>query len=128
MSRTVLVVDDEPDLRSLMTMSLELVGGHRVVAAGSGEEALAALAAEQPDAVLMDVQMPDMDGPSTLHAMTEAAGTTGAPLPPVVFITASVQDSELSQLLRLPIAGVMQKPFDSMTMPSEFEAILGWER
>ena len=124
MTRTVLVVDDEPDLRALMRMSLEFVGGHRVVAAGSGEEALTVLAAERPDAVLMDVAMPGMDGPATLRAMIER----GSEVPPVVFITASVQESELAALRDLPVAGVMAKPFDSVTMPAELESLLGWDR
>lgn len=123
MTRTVLVVDDEPDLRTLMTMSLEYVGQHRVFAAGSGEEALAVLEAERPDAVLMDVQMPDMDGPATLQAMIDRGGE----LPPVVFITASVQESELAGLRALPVAGVLAKPFDSVTMPAELAAVLGWD-
>ncbi len=124
MTRTVLVVDDEPDLRELAKMSLELVGGHRVLLASSGEEALALVADERPDAVVMDVQMPGMDGPATVRAMHEASEQ----VPPTVFLTASVLESQLAALQQLPVVGVLRKPFDPMTLAGELERLLGWSR
>ncbi len=125
MTRTYLVVDDEADLRELAKMSLELVGGHRVITASSGEEALAAIIAERPDAVVMDVQMPGMDGPAALRAMHEAGR---GDVPPTVFVTASVLDSELAALREMPVAGVLTKPFDPMTLAADLERLLGWPR
>jgi CheY-like chemotaxis protein len=122
-SKTFLVVDDEPDLRELARMSLELVGGYSVVLAGSGEEALAAVERERPDAVVMDVQMPGLDGPSTLRAMHDS----GVPVPPTVFLTASVLAHEVAALLELPVQGVLGKPFDPMTLAGQLEQLLGWD-
>ena len=58
---SVLVVDDEPDIRYLTQVNLEL-DGHRVMTAANGEEALAAVQVEVPDVVLLDVMMPGVDG------------------------------------------------------------------
>lgn len=122
MSRSILVVDDEPDIRELVRLSFELVGGHRTRTAASGAEALAAVREERPDAVLMDVQMPGMDGPATLQAL-RAEGHTDLP---VVFLTASVLELELVQLRSLDCAGVLAKPFDPLTLGAELDQILGW--
>lgn len=124
MKRTLLVVDDEADIRELARMSLELVGGHRVLVASSGQEALAAVAAHRPDAVVMDVQMPHMDGPATLRALHAEGGD----VPPTVFVTASVLENDLAALREMPVAGVLTKPFDPMTFAAELEQLLGWTR
>lgn len=120
--RTVLVVDDEADIRALAQMSLEMVGGHRAVLAGSGAEALRLCSESAFDAVLMDVQMPVMDGPEVLRALREQDPQG----PPVVFLTASVLAGDLVTLQDLPVAGVLSKPFDPMTLPAELGALLGW--
>ncbi len=124
MTRKILVVDDEPDLRELARMSLELVGGHQVVLASSGEEALALVVEERPDAVVMDVQMPGLDGPATLRQMHAGGGE----VPPTVFLTASVLESEVSELRQLAVVGVLSKPFDPITLASELGQLLGWDR
>lgn len=79
---------------------------------------------ERPDAVVMDVQMPGMDGPSTLREMHD----TGGVVPPTVFLTASVLESELDALRQLPVVGVLSKPFDPMTLASELGQLLGWRQ
>lgn len=122
MSRSVLVVDDEPDIRELVRLSFELVGGHSTRTAASGAEALAAVREQRPDAVLMDVQMPGMDGPATLEAL-RAEGHTDVP---VVFLTASVLELELVELRALDCAGVLSKPFDPLTLANELGRLLGW--
>ncbi len=123
MTRTILVVDDEPDIRELARLGLEMVGGYRVVVADSGTAAATLTEEVRPDAVLLDVQMPGMDGPATLAALR--SGRVGATVP-VVFLTASVQEAQLADLLRLDVVTVLSKPFDPMTLPQQVSRVLGW--
>ncbi len=123
MTRTILLVDDEPDIRELARMSLEMVGGFRVVVADSGAMAVELAASSAPDAVVLDVQMPGMDGPATLAALR---GTTAGAQVPVVFLTASVQETQVAELRRLGAVGVLPKPFDPMTLPDQLRAVLAW--
>ncbi len=123
MTRTILVVDDEPDIRELARLGLEMVGGYRVVVADSGTAAATLTEEVRPDAVLLDVQMPGMDGPATLAALR--SGRVGATVP-VVFLTASVQEAQLADLLRLDVVTVLSKPFDPMTLPQQVSQVLGW--
>lgn len=123
MPRTILVVDDEPDIRELARISMERVGGHHVLVARSGAEAVALAADHRPDAVVMDVQMPGMDGPATLAELRRTH--TLAELP-VVFLTASVMDSQVAALEALEVSGVLAKPFDPMTLPAQVADLVGW--
>jgi CheY-like chemotaxis protein len=122
-SRRLLLVDDAEEIRAIACLSLERVGDWAVVAVDSGLAALAAVDRDGPfDVVLLDVMMPGMDGPSTLAAL-RAAGLP--PAVPVVFLTAKAQSADRQRLLALGAAGVIGKPFDPLTLPSELDALLG---
>jgi CheY-like chemotaxis protein len=123
MTRRVVVVDDEADIREIATLSLETVAGWQVVSVSSGLEAVAVVAREQPDAVLLDVMMPGQDGPATLAALRAQESTRAVP---VVFLTAKAQVRERAQLQDLGAAGVLAKPFDPMTLGTEIADLLGW--
>ena len=114
-----LLVDDEDDIRRVARMSLERVGGWTVTDAGSADEALAAAGAERFDAVLLDVMMPDVDGPSTLGLLRPIIGDV-----PVVFLTAKVQPADVTRLRELGAVGVIAKPFDPMGLPGELARLL----
>jgi CheY-like chemotaxis protein len=101
-------------------MSLERVGGWSVVEAGSAEEAVAAARDGYFDAVLLDVMMPDVDGPATLERLRPLIGRDV----PAVFLTAKVQPADIARLRELGAAGVIAKPFDPMGLPGELEALL----
>ena len=124
MSQTLLVVDDEPDIRELARLSLERVGGFTVHTAGSADEALAVVEQVRPDLVLLDVMMPGTDGPTLLGRLRRVPG--GAEVP-VVFLTASVTDHQLAALHALDVLGVLSKPFDPMALPDQVRAVAGWE-
>ena len=119
----ILYVDDEPDIRQIAKMALELESGFEVEACASGEEALARLAQARPDLVMLDVMMPMMDGPTTLAALRRIAGCEHMP---VVFITAKVQRQEIERFRKLGATDVIAKPFDPMTLARQVKAI--WER
>ena len=93
--RRILIVDDEDDIREVAQVSLELVGGYEVLTASSGRDGLERARGGQPDAILLDVMMPDMDGPATLVELRADPATRDIP---VVFLTAKTQTAERQQL------------------------------
>jgi CheY-like chemotaxis protein len=122
-TKRILIVDDEDDIREVAQVSLELVGGWQVLTASSGGEGLAKAMAEQPDAILLDVMMPDLDGPTTLEWLQADAATSGIP---VVLLTAKVQAADQRRFAHLGVSGVIAKPFDPLTLPADVAGVLGW--
>ena len=120
----VLYVDDEPDIRTVAVMSLQLNKDFEVHECASGADALQIARDWQPNVVLLDVMMPEMDGPMTRAAMRGDAATSDIP---VVFVTARTQPSELERLLELGVTGVIAKPFDPMTLAQQVTALMGWQ-
>lgn len=123
MSRRVLIIDDDDAIREIAGISLSAVGGHDVVDASSGEEGLARATQHAPDAILLDVMMPGLDGPSTLERLRATEATAAIP---VVFLTAKVMRAERERLERLGAQGVIDKPFDPVALPGQLGEILGW--
>jgi CheY-like chemotaxis protein len=119
----ILMVEDEPDIQAVARISLEAVGGFQVEICSSGREALDRVSSVAPDLILMDVMMPGMDGPTTLQALRANPGTAGYP---IIFMTAKVQDHEISKYIDLGALGVIAKPFDPMTLASTVRSI--WEQ
>ncbi len=118
----VLIIDDEEDIRSIASMSLGILGGVDVVEADGGEDGIAKAASEHPDAILLDMMMPGLDGPATLAKLKENPATKSIP---VIFLTARAQSSEVEKLKALGASGVLPKPFDPTTLASQVKAILG---
>jgi CheY-like chemotaxis protein len=117
----VLHVDDEPDIRKVVRLSLSLDPTFAVLSCGSGAEALAAAPDWSPDMILCDVVMPMMDGPATLKRLQACPKTVDIP---VVFMTARVQRREMQKFKSLGAVGVIAKPFDPMTLVGELRAYL----
>lgn len=124
MSRKVLIIDDEDDIREVASLSLESVAGWEVYTAGSGLKGLETAAAEQPDAILLDVMMPVMDGPATYRELQKNPATAGIP---VLLLTAKVQASDQQRFAELGVRAVLCKPFDPMTLAAQIADVLGWE-
>jgi CheY-like chemotaxis protein len=117
----ILVVDDEDDIREVAATSLEIVGGWRVSSAASGAEAIASALAERPDAILLDVMMPGVDGPATFERLQADARTRQIP---VILLTAKAHTSDRRRLEQIGVAGLLTKPFDPMTLSDQVTAIL----
>ncbi len=113
MSIRILYVDDEPDLREIAMLALSLDAEFEVRCCSSGAEALATVGTFDPHLMLLDVMMPQMDGPTTLARLREQPG--GESLP-VVFITARTQAHEVDAFMASGATGVISKPFDPMTL------------
>jgi len=112
----VLYVEDDPDIQMVAQMALEVVGGLALRACSSGREAVTAASACQPDLILLDVMMPDMDGPATLAALRQLPATATTP---VIFMTAKVQAAEVAHYKDLGAIGVIAKPFDPMQLAQQ---------
>lgn len=125
MSRRVLVVDDDDAIREVAQTSLELVAGWVVDVAASGQDALDLAVADPPDAILLDVMMPSMDGPTTFARLQADTRTRDVP---VVLLTAKVQPSERRRWEGLGVAGVLAKPFDPLGLPGQVADLLGWDQ
>ena len=112
-SMRILHVDDEPDIREVVAISLGLDPEFSVKSCPSGGDALTAAAEWLPDLILLDVMMPEMDGPTTLARLRESPSTNAIP---VIFMTARAQPRELERFRALGAAGVISKPFDPLTL------------
>lgn len=121
--KKILVIDDEDDIREVAQLSLEMVGGWEVVAASSGEAGLALALQEQPDAILLDVMMPEMDGPATFNQLKANPDTRKIP---VILLTAKVLSADQSRLSDLGVTGIIAKPFDPMSLANQVAKTLGW--
>jgi CheY-like chemotaxis protein len=121
--KRILVIDDEDDIREVAQVSLELVGSFEVITASNGRDGVDRARSERPDAILLDVMMPDMDGPTTLAELRADPATHDIP---VVFLTAKTQMAERTRLAELGAAGVLTKPFDPLKLPAEVAAALQW--
>jgi CheY-like chemotaxis protein len=121
-AKRILVIDDQQDIREIAALSLESGAGWEIFSAGSGSEGVEIAARERPDAILLDVMMPGMDGTATLAALRAEAKTRDIP---VIFLTAK---------MRIPppidehhqAQGAIFKPFDPITLAEQVAEALGW--
>ena len=113
---SILHVDDEEDIREIAKISLESIGGLEIVQCASGQEALEVAPKLDPDIFLLDVMMPSMTGIELLKKLRklEQFATT-----PIIFMTAKVHGSEITELMNLGAVAVIKKPFDTVTVSGE---------
>jgi two-component system alkaline phosphatase synthesis response regulator PhoP len=123
--KTLLVIDDDDDIREIAQLTLELGASWRVLTASSGAGGVetAKGSAASLDAILLDVMMPGLDGPATLELLRKHDRTRDIP---VVFLTAKTRPTERARLTALGVAGVLAKPFDPMALPEQIATLLGW--
>ena len=124
MARKILIIDDEDDIREVAALSLESVAGWEVIAASSGAQGVARAVEQQPDAILLDVMMPGMDGVATFRELRKNPATARIP---VLLLTAKVQGSDQRLFADLGVEAVLFKPFDPMTLSSQIAGVLGWD-
>jgi CheY-like chemotaxis protein len=117
----ILVVDDEPDIREVVDVSLGLDREFTMRACASGADALVMAAEWSPTLILLDVMMPLMDGPATLANLRKNPRTAQIP---VVFLTARTQTDEIEQYISLGAQGVLSKPFNPMTLAASVRSYL----
>lgn len=121
MTRFILIVDDDPSILYLAKLGLQRVAGWKVVTAPSGSAGLAIAESQQPEAILLDMMMPGMDGLTTLQQLQANPKIQQIP---VIFLTAKTQASDRLQLSDTGVAGLIPKPFNPNTLAAEVEALL----
>ena len=119
--KSILLVDDEPDIRQVAELALSTVGDYDVYTAVDGNDGIKQARALQPDVILLDVMMPGLDGPGTYAALKEDPSTVDIP---IIFMTAKSQTDEIEALMSLGAVGVISKPFDPMTLARQVEELL----
>lgn len=124
MPKRILLIDDEDGLRRIIQFSLEAAAGWSVFAASCGLEGLEIAATERPDAILLDVMMPDLDGPTTFRRLQENSVTQSIP---VIMLTAKASAAEHQPLVQLGVAGIITKPFKIPALITQIRNILNWQ-
>jgi CheY-like chemotaxis protein len=122
--KKILVIEDEDGLREITQFSLEAAAGWDVLAAASGSEGLIIAETEQPDAILLDVMMPDMDGMETFRQLQSNPTTQAIP---TIFLTAKARGSEQQALIDLGISGLITKPIKPQDLVEQVREILHWQ-
>ncbi|MGV8854228.1 MAG: response regulator [Devosia sp.] len=112
-SLKILIIDDDEDIRDIAMMCLEMDPGFITRAVESGKEGLLVAAQWQPDLILIDVVMPEMDGPATVQRLARDLRTRHIP---VVFLSARSDTEAVAKAMSLTIAGIITKPFDPVTL------------
>jgi two-component system, OmpR family, alkaline phosphatase synthesis response regulator PhoP len=122
-TKRVLIVDDEETIQTVVQFGIRMAAGWDVLAASSGPKGIQTAQTEQPDVILLDVMMPEMDGIDTFRALQAHPETQQIP---VIFLTAKAQTAEKRQFTELGVSGVITKPFNSLDLPDQIARILHW--
>jgi DNA-binding response OmpR family regulator len=117
----ILVADDEPEVRSLLSDSLKIMGGFAVIDVADGDEAVKEAINIKPDLILLDVRMPHMSGFEACKLLKADPSTKNIP---VVFLSAYGQEAEVSTGLKLGAEAYFVKPFALNTLLNRLGEIL----
>jgi CheY-like chemotaxis protein len=122
-NKRVLIIDDEESIQTVVQFGIQMAAGWDVVTASSGPQGIQTAQTAQPDVILLDVMMPEMDGIATFKLLQSHPQTEQIP---VIFLTAKAQTSEKRQFNDLGVSGVITKPFNSLDLPDQIVKILHW--
>lgn len=114
--RLIFHVDDDEDILDMARMSLEMVGGFQIEQSNLPLKALDRIRDLEPDLLLFDVMMPDMDGPQLYQEIKRIPGYESIP---VIFMTAKAQAIQTNELEGNGVLGVVPKPFDPIELPDQ---------
>ncbi|WP_088888882.1 response regulator [Leptolyngbya ohadii] len=123
-TKRILLIDDEPGIRQVIQVTFKVMTPWEVLVAESCKTGLAIAEAQRPDAILLDVMMPEMDGITALHQMQENPVIRSIP---TILLTAKAQARERERFSQLPIAGVITKPFKAQELVKQIRSILQWQ-
>lgn len=122
-SKRVLIIDDEESIQIVVQFGLELSAGWSVMTASSGPEGIARAQVEQPDMILLDVMMPEMDGLATFQELQQYPETRSIP---IIFLTAKAQASEKRLFSNTGVNGIITKPFNALELADQIRKVLDW--
>jgi CheY-like chemotaxis protein len=121
--KRILVVDNEEYIQEVAKICLETVAGWEVLTAGSGLECIKKAEIDQPDAILLDVMMPEMDGMTTFSKLQANPATQAIP---VIFLTAKIQASDRRRYAQMGMPSAIAKPFNPLELAGQIANALGW--
>ncbi len=119
----ILCIDDDADILEIVKVSLEVFGGFTLLTCLGGHDGIRQAAEWQPDLILTDVMMPEVDGLATFKLLRQNQATSQIP---VVFMTARVERSQMAEYRALGAAAVIQKPFDVTKLSHELRDV--WQQ
>lgn len=119
----ILLVEDESDIQTIANLALTAVGKFTVEICSSGKEAIEKAPSFNPDLILLDVMMPEMDGITTMESLRQIPQLVDTP---IIFMTAKTQQSEIDNYKELGALDVISKPFDPITLSQTVKNI--WEK
>lgn len=121
--KRILVIDDDDDVREVAALALETAGEYEIYTAENGRAGLAQALRTRPDLILLDVMMPELDGPATFRLLRQSETTSAIP---VIFLTAKVQPADRRNLTALGANGLIAKPFDPLLLADQVSEIAAW--
>ena len=121
MSKSILIIDDEEDVKDIAQMGLEMAADWNVITASTGKEGLGLAENQQPEVILLDLMMPEWDGKETLRQLKANLNTANIP---VILMTAKTESAIAHELTGLDLAGVITKPFRPLELPRQITEIL----
>ncbi|RYH00936.1 response regulator [Salipiger sp. IMCC34102] len=122
MTIRLLHAEDDPDIREIALLSLEMSGAFTIRQCEDGQSALDCAEAFAPDVLLLDVMMPGMTGLQLLERLRDIPALAETP---AIFMTARAQESERKALLDSGAVAVIAKPFDPIALSDEIRAVVG---
>lgn len=123
MTKRVLLIDDEDDIRAIVQAALEELAGWQILGATSGGEGLQLAQGTAIDAILLDISMPDMDGFEIYDKLQSHPATAGIP---VIVLTSKVLARDRARFTALQVAGLITKPFNPLTLAQQIATLLHW--
>ena len=121
-NKKILIIDDEYRLREVTKMILEMMGGWTVLTASSGYEGIAIARSDRPDAILLDMMMPEFDGTQTLAKLQGDTATQGIP---VLLLTAKAMPIDANEF-KNGVKAIVEKPFEPLQLPNLIANALDW--
>jgi len=118
--KKILLVEDQLDMQLVAQLALSSLGGYEVSCCASGEEALRLARAAPPDLVLLDYQLPGLNGESTLQELHQIPQLEQLA---VIMCTASATEQDVARYRKLGAIGVVAKPYDPLSLAGEVERL-----
>ncbi len=121
--KRILIIDDEIAIHAIVRLSLQMQAGWETISARSGLEGLALARSQHPDAILLDLMMPEVSGVTILEQLKADPATESIP---VILLTAKVETARKDFVSKIGAVGAIAKPFNSLTLCAEIASLVGW--
>lgn len=121
--KKILYAEDEIDVQTIVEISIWSTSDYQIKIYGNGKLLLDAVEEYKPDLIMLDVMMPEMDGPTTFTHLQANEKTKDIP---VIFITAKAQIHEIELFKQAGVIGVITKPFDPMQLSTTIKEL--WDK